>query len=155
MKGFYILKGGEVDVGEAPEVISILPLGHVKSSKGEFEVDAESLEARSKGSPNVASIWWSIMNTRRSREYRLPLLAGSKRSEWATAASKPLSNGRKRRRNILRTKNTDTSPRSLPSASRTARRRACTRWLSPTPRRSRADPDRPTLITTTKEDNTT
>ena len=37
MKGFYILKGGEVDVGEAPEVISILPLGHVKSSKGEFE----------------------------------------------------------------------------------------------------------------------
>lgn len=49
MKGFYILKGGEVDVGEAPEVISILPLGHVKSSKGEFEVDAESLEAMKQG----------------------------------------------------------------------------------------------------------
>lgn len=45
MKQFIILKGGEVDVSGAPEVISVLPLGHVVSSKGEFNVDAESFEA--------------------------------------------------------------------------------------------------------------
>lgn len=45
MKQFFILKGGSVDVSGAPEVISVLPLGHVVSSKGEFDVDAESLES--------------------------------------------------------------------------------------------------------------
>jgi len=45
MKDFIILKGNEVDVSEAPELISVLPLGHVVSSKGEFDVDAESYEA--------------------------------------------------------------------------------------------------------------
>ena len=45
MKGFIILKGNEVDVSEAPEIISILPLGHVISSKGEFNVDVESFAA--------------------------------------------------------------------------------------------------------------
>ena len=45
MDGFLTLKGGEVDVGEAPEFISILPLGHVVSQKGEFDVDEESFEA--------------------------------------------------------------------------------------------------------------
>ena len=45
MKGFLILKGGEVDVSGAPEVISVLPLGHVVSQKGEFDVDVESFEA--------------------------------------------------------------------------------------------------------------
>jgi len=45
MKDFIILKGNEVDVSEARELISVLPLGHVVSSKGEFDVDAESYEA--------------------------------------------------------------------------------------------------------------
>lgn len=43
MKDYIILKGGDVDIGEAPSVISIMPLGHVTSSKGEFFVDEESL----------------------------------------------------------------------------------------------------------------
>ena len=45
MKEFLTLKGGEVDVGGAPEIISVLPLGLVKSQKGDFVVDEESLEA--------------------------------------------------------------------------------------------------------------
>jgi phage I-like protein len=42
MKGYIILKGGDVEVSGAPEIISVLPLGHVVSSKGEFDVDEES-----------------------------------------------------------------------------------------------------------------
>ena len=34
-----------MDVGGAPEVISVLPFGHVVSQKGEFDVDEESLAA--------------------------------------------------------------------------------------------------------------
>lgn len=45
MLDFLTLKGNEVDVSGAPETISVLPLGHVVSSKGEFEVDEESFEA--------------------------------------------------------------------------------------------------------------
>lgn len=45
MKDFLILKGGEVDISGAPEIITVLPLGHVVSQKGEFDVDAESFEA--------------------------------------------------------------------------------------------------------------
>lgn len=46
MKDFLILKGGQIAVGDgAPEVISVLPLGHVVSSKGEFDVDEESFAA--------------------------------------------------------------------------------------------------------------
>ena len=45
MNDFLTLKGGEVDVGGAPEVISDLPFGHVVSQKGEFDVDEESLAA--------------------------------------------------------------------------------------------------------------
>ena len=45
MTDFHTLKGGEVDVGGAPEVISGLPFGHVVSQKGEFDVDEESLAA--------------------------------------------------------------------------------------------------------------
>lgn len=45
MNEFLTLKGGEVDVGGAPEVIAVLPLGHVVSQKGEFDVDEESFEA--------------------------------------------------------------------------------------------------------------
>lgn len=45
MSKFLTLKGGEVDVSGAPEIISILPMGHVVSQKGEFDVDAESFAA--------------------------------------------------------------------------------------------------------------
>lgn len=45
MNDFLTLKGGEVDVGGAPEVISVMPFGHVVSQKGEFDVDEESLAA--------------------------------------------------------------------------------------------------------------
>lgn len=44
MDKYLTLKGGEIEVGEAPEIISILPLGHVVSDKGEFNVDGESFE---------------------------------------------------------------------------------------------------------------
>lgn len=45
MGKYLTLKAGEVEIGEAPEIISVLPLGHVVSTKGEFDVDAESYEA--------------------------------------------------------------------------------------------------------------
>lgn len=45
MKDFLTLKSGEVDISGAPEVISVLPLGHVVSTKGEFDVDEESFSA--------------------------------------------------------------------------------------------------------------
>ena len=43
MKDFLILKGGGVEIEGVPETIAVLPLGHVISSKGEFEVDEDSL----------------------------------------------------------------------------------------------------------------
>lgn len=45
MHDFLTLKSKEVEVGGAPEVISVLPLGHVTSAKGEFNVDGESFSA--------------------------------------------------------------------------------------------------------------
>ncbi len=45
MRDYYILKGGGVAVEGAPKTISVLPLGHVVSSKGEFDVDEESFRA--------------------------------------------------------------------------------------------------------------
>lgn len=42
MDKYLTLKGGEVEVGDAPEVISVLPRGHVVCDKGEFDVDDES-----------------------------------------------------------------------------------------------------------------
>lgn len=44
MKGIVICSGGMVDVGNVPEEIKILPLGHVHSQKGDFEVDDESVK---------------------------------------------------------------------------------------------------------------
>lgn len=44
MKGIVICSGGMVDVEGVPEEIKILPLGHVHSQKGDFEVDDESAE---------------------------------------------------------------------------------------------------------------
>lgn len=45
MHGYFTIAARDVDVTGAPEVISVLPLGHVISSKGAFDVDAESFEA--------------------------------------------------------------------------------------------------------------
>ena len=45
MKDFFILKGGGVELTGAPETITVLPLGHVVSSKGEFDVDESSFQA--------------------------------------------------------------------------------------------------------------
>lgn len=45
MKGVVICSGGMVDVEGVPEEIKILPLGHVHSQKGDFEVDDESVES--------------------------------------------------------------------------------------------------------------
>ena len=45
MKDFFILKGDNVELTGAPETISVLHLGHVVSSKGEFDVDEESHRA--------------------------------------------------------------------------------------------------------------
>ena len=43
LDGMMICSGGMVDVGTVPEEIKILPLGHVHSQKGEFDVDDESV----------------------------------------------------------------------------------------------------------------
>lgn len=45
MSKILTLKGDQVDVGGAPEIISVLPMGHVISQKGEFDVDESSLES--------------------------------------------------------------------------------------------------------------
>ena len=45
MDGFLTLKGGNVELVGAPETIFVLPIGHVVSSKGEFDVDGESYKA--------------------------------------------------------------------------------------------------------------
>ena len=45
MHDYLTLKSKEMEVGGAPEIISVLPLGHVKSAKGEFDVDGESFAA--------------------------------------------------------------------------------------------------------------
>ena len=45
MKDFLTLKGANVELTGAPETISVLPLGHVLSSKGDFDVDEESFRA--------------------------------------------------------------------------------------------------------------
>lgn len=45
MKDFFILKGGDVELTGVPETIAVLPLGHVVSSKGEFDVDEGSFQA--------------------------------------------------------------------------------------------------------------
>lgn len=44
MKNYLLLKGGNVELSGVPEKIPILPLGHVRSSKGDFDVDEESFE---------------------------------------------------------------------------------------------------------------
>lgn len=43
--GILTLKGGNVEVPAEAEIITVLPLGHVVSSKGEFDVDKESYDA--------------------------------------------------------------------------------------------------------------
>lgn len=43
MRGIVVCSGGMVDVEGIPEEIKILPLGHVHSQKGDFEVDDESV----------------------------------------------------------------------------------------------------------------
>ena len=70
MKDFFILKGGGVELTGAPETITVLPLGHVVSSKGEFDVDEGSFQAMK------AQIWWWTMSTRPSRGSSPPPLAG-------------------------------------------------------------------------------
>lgn len=45
MDSFLTLKGGNVELVGAPETIFVLPIGHVVSSKGEFDVDDESYKA--------------------------------------------------------------------------------------------------------------
>ena len=42
LKNFLVLKGNCIPVDGVPEIITVLPLGHVVSSKGEFEADEES-----------------------------------------------------------------------------------------------------------------
>ncbi len=49
MHGYLTLKGNNIELDGAPEVISVLPLGHVVSSKGEFDVDEESLKLINEG----------------------------------------------------------------------------------------------------------
>lgn len=45
MKGFFALSGGDAELKGAPEIVKLLPLGHVSTKKGDFEVDEESFRA--------------------------------------------------------------------------------------------------------------
>lgn len=45
MNDYVILKGDNVELTGVPDTISVLPIGHVVSSKGEFDVDGESFKA--------------------------------------------------------------------------------------------------------------
>lgn len=45
MGKYLACTANSVEVAGAPDVITLLPLGHVKSRKGDFEVDAESFRA--------------------------------------------------------------------------------------------------------------
>lgn len=138
MNDFLTLKGGEVDVGGAPEVISVLPFGHVVSQKGEFDVDEESLAAMKeqiaqRGVDLVVDYEHQTLTGERA-----PAAGWVKELFAEDGTSRPGSSGQFPRSSTLRTRNTATSPRSSPSASRTTRRRASTPSPSPTPQRSRA-----------------
>lgn len=45
MSKLYALKGEQTEINGVPDVIPILPLGHVKSQKGDFDVDEESFQS--------------------------------------------------------------------------------------------------------------
>ncbi len=45
MDDYFILKGDNVELTGVPDTIFVLPIGHVVSSKGEFDVDEESFKA--------------------------------------------------------------------------------------------------------------
>ncbi|MCI9121156.1 MAG: hypothetical protein HFG00_06475 [Oscillibacter sp.] len=45
MKDFLMLKGGSVELTGVPATVTVLPLGHVVSSKGEFNVDEASFQS--------------------------------------------------------------------------------------------------------------
>ena len=152
MSDFLTLKGGEVDVGGAPEVISVLPFGHVVSQKGEFDVDEESLAAMK---AQIAERGVDLVV-----DYEHQTLTGDRapaagwvkelfaedghikaRVEWTLPAKQYLENKEYRYLSLRRQRQMcirDSSPRSSPSASRTTRRRASTPSPSPTPQRSRA-----------------
>ena len=44
MKGFFALKGGDSELKGAPEIVKLLPLGRVRTEKGDFDVDEESFQ---------------------------------------------------------------------------------------------------------------
>ncbi|MFR3921925.1 MAG: phage protease [Dysosmobacter welbionis] len=127
------LKGARWRSG-VPEVIRILPLGHVTSQKGEFDVDEESLrlmkaEIARHGVDVVVDYEHQTLDG-----VQAPAAGWVKdlsiqdghivaKVEWTDRAAAYLKNREYRYLS-----------RSSPSARRTTRRRACTRWPSPTPR---------------------
>lgn len=42
MKGFIICKGDKTKIEGVPEIVKLLPIGHIQSQKGDFDVDSES-----------------------------------------------------------------------------------------------------------------
>ena len=71
MEGIVICSGGMVDVEGVPEEIKILPLGHVHSQKGDFEVDDESVELIRKQFKSRKLDLVIDYDIRRSKMYRL------------------------------------------------------------------------------------
>ena len=61
---YYQLKGESVELKDAPEVIKLLPLGHVQSEKGDFDVDKESFDLMRRRFLERGLIWSLIMSTR-------------------------------------------------------------------------------------------
>lgn len=129
MNEFFILKGSNVELEGAPETISVLPLGHVVSSKGEFDVDEESYKAMKaqiakRGVDLVVDYEHQTL-----KGSKPPLPDGSRSSNWRTDRSRPSSSGRPEGRSTSRTRSTATSPPWSMSANQTTRRRGFTLWL--------------------------
>ena len=146
MHDFLTLKSKEMEVGGAPEIISVLPLGHVKSAKGEFDVDGESFAAMK---AQIAQRGVDLVV-----DYEHQTLTGEQAPAAGWVKELFLSDGQIKARVEWRAGSIATSPRSSPSARPTARRWASTRSPSPTPRRSNTWRRSSTHWTMKKEDKT-
>lgn len=117
------LKGGEVEVQGVPEVIRILPLGHVTSQKGEFDVDEESLRLMK---AEIARHGVDVVV-----DYEHQTLDGVQAPAAGWVKDLSIQDGHivakvewtDRAAAYLKNRSTATSPRSSPSARRTTRRR--------------------------------
>ncbi len=112
MDGFLTLKGGNVELVGAPETIFVLPIGHVVSSKGEFDVDEESYKAMK---AQIAKRGVDLVVDYEHQTLKgceAPAAGWVKELKLKMDRSRPSSSGRPEGRGTLRTRSTATFPRS-------------------------------------------